>query len=421
MTSSSKIQKTDYKAPFLIMVSLFFIVGFLTVVNQQFQVPLKAAFLSNAGTLKNTLTTFITFAFFMGYPAMGNISSRWVDKHGYKSTLIRGLVMLVISLGIFEISAFSDSVLGSMSIGVSETLPYAFIVFFIGSFFLGCALAVLQVVINPYLVNCEVAGTSSVTRINIGGASNSIGTTVAPHFVAGIVFAGTATPTVDQVYIPFAVLMATVALVAVAVSKLHLPNIASQGADKEEEATNDNKSVWSYSQLKYGVIGIFVYVGAEVCIGANINLFAEDLSFSKDIASTMATFYWGGMLIGRLCGSFFSKISGQTQLKVSTTIAITLILLSMILKNPWLLVGVGLVHSIMWGAIFALAINKLGKYTSKGSGALMIGVAGGAVLPWLQGITADVLGGWEMTWIVVILCELYILWYAVAGHKPKVA
>ncbi|QZE13018.1 hypothetical protein K4L44_10500 [Halosquirtibacter laminarini] len=417
MTSSSNNQKANYMGPFLIMVALFFIVGFLTVVNQQFQAPLKAAFLSNAGALKNTLTTFITFAFFMGYPAMGSISSKWVDKNGYKSTLVRGLVMLVIALGIFEVSAFSNAHLGSMSIGAGETLPYAFIIFFLGSFFLGCALAVLQVVINPYLVNCDVKGTSSVTRINIGGASNSIGTTLAPFFVSGIVFAGTANPTVDQLYVPFAVLMATVALVAMTVTKLHLPNISSNGA--EEVVVDDSKSVWSFKQLKYGVIGIFVYVGAEVCIGANINLFAEARDYTAEIASTMAAMYWGGMLIGRLCGSFLAKVSGQRQLIVASLIATTLIVLSMLMNNPWLLVGVGLVHSIMWGAIFALAIDKLGAYTSKGSGALMIGVAGGAVLPWFQGIAADVLGGWEMTWVIVILCELYILWYAISGHKPS--
>ncbi|QZT37146.1 hypothetical protein K5X82_18220 [Halosquirtibacter xylanolyticus] len=412
--------------PFLIMVSLFFIVGFLTVVNQQFQAPLKGAFLSNVGALKNTLTTFITFAFFMGYPAMGNISSRWVDKNGYKSTLIRGLIMLVMALGIFEVSAFSNDILGTMSIGEGETLPYAFIIFFIGSFFLGCALAVLQVVINPYLVNCDVEGTSSVTRINIGGASNSIGTTLAPFFVSGIVFAGTANPSVDQLYVPFAVLMATVALVALTVSKLHLPNISSEGAD--EETVDDGKSVWSFKHLKYGVIGIFVYVGAEVCIGANITLFAESSGFTGDVAflgkvmkegALMASLYWFGMLVGRLCGSFLAKVSGQLQLKVASLVATTLIVLSMVLKNPWLLVGVGLVHSIMWGAIFALAVNKLGKYTSKGSGALMIGVAGGAVLPWMQGIFADILGGWDMTWVIVILCELYILWYAMVGYKPS--
>ena len=91
----------------------------------------------------------------------------------------------------------------------------------------------------------------------------------------------------------------------------------------------------------------------------------------------------------------------------------------MILNNPYLLVGAGLFHSVMWGAIFSLAIDKLGKYTSAGSGALMMGIVGGAILPFAQGILADSLGGWQFTWIIVLIGEAYLLYYALVGHKVR--
>lgn len=91
----------------------------------------------------------------------------------------------------------------------------------------------------------------------------------------------------------------------------------------------------------------------------------------------------------------------------------------MILNNPYLLAGAGLFHSVMWGAIFSLAIDKLGKYTSAGSGALMMGIVGGAILPLVQGFLADSLGGWQFTWIIVLIGEAYLLYYALVGHKVR--
>ncbi|GJM62198.1 MFS transporter [Persicobacter diffluens] len=411
-------QETNYTKPFIILVALFFVVGFLTTANGQFQAPLKTAFLANAGNLKNTLVTLITFAFFMGYPAMGGVSSRWIDKLGYRNTLIRGLVMLVAALGVFRLSVFADATLGSVALTAEATVPYAFFIFLAGSFFMGCSLAVLQVVINPYLVSCNVPGTTSVTRMSIGGSSNSIGTTIAPYFVAFLVFKGVENPAVEQMGIPFFGLMAAVALVAFIMSKLELPEIqgTTSGGDVKLE-----KSVWSFTHLFLGVVGIFVYVGVEICIGSNINLYAEDLGLPTDIYTLMAALYWGGMLAGRLLGSTLSRVAAQTQLAVAASGALVLVTAGMLLNQPWFLVGAGVFHSIMWGAIFALALDKLGKYTTAASGALMIGVAGGAIIPWFQGIAADVMGGWQWTWILVIACEAYILFYALIGHKHSLA
>lgn len=410
-------EQKSYLGPFLTMVFLFFIVGFLTVVFQQFQNPLKSAFLENAEAIKNTLSIMVTFTWFLAYPIMGGTGSKWVDHYGYKKTLIRALILMVFGLLISSGSAYVGSMENAVSIA---GVPIGFFVFLLGSFVVGSAATIMQVVINPYLAACNVKGTSSIQRITIGGSSNSIGTTIAPYFVAGIVFGGAAISDIkiDQVILPFILLAVTIAVVVAIVSRLTLPHIegtTNEGGEKLE------KSIWSFSHLKLGVVAIFFYVGVEVCIGANINLYAAWLGDTfAERASSMAMLYWGGMLVGRLVGSTLSRVSAKTQLVVTSIGATVLVIVSMITKNPWFLVGIGLLHSIMWSGIFALAITDLGKYTSKGSGALMIGVLGGAIMPLMQGMMADALGGnWAWTWTIVIAGEIYILYYALAGSKVK--
>ena len=411
--------KQNYLGPFITMVILMALVGFITVVNQQFQLPLKSAFLSKAGDLQNTLTTLITFSFFLAYLVMGNVGAKSIDSVGYRSSLVRGLIILIAAFGIFELSAYQFSASGGSSMVIAgATIPHAYFIFLLGSFVAGTALTFLQAAINPYLVACEVPGTSGVQRQTIAGAGNSTMTTLAPFFVAYVIFQGQSVEDmrVDSLYLPFGILIVVVAILTIILKKLDLPDIAGSTANKDEKLP---KSVWKFSHLALGVLAIFFYVGVEVAVGANINLFAEDIGYQATTAAQMASMYWGGMLIGRLAGSFVSKIPANTQLLVTSIGATVLVIASMVLKNPWLLVGVGLFHSIMWPAIFALAIEGLGRYTSKGSGALMMGVVGGAILPFVQGITADAIGGWELTWIIVIVGELFLLYYALVGHKVK--
>lgn len=426
--SNKQAQSVNYFGPFLTMVFLFFIVGFLTVVNQQFQNPLKQALLSNAGNIQNTLATLITFSWFLSYPLTGGIASKLVDKHGYKGAMIRGLMVMVGGLGIFEASVLLQ-VYAPSNISFGDVqIPVAYFIFLLGSYVVGAAVTIMQVVINPYLVACNVKGTSDVQRQNIGGSANSIGTTIAPFFVAGIIFGGAAVTSVDKLIIPFIGLMVTIAIVTFIVNKLSLPNIA--GTTNEGGDTKNERSVWSFRHLALGVASIFFYVGVEVCVGANIVMYAESLGseYTKIVnflgqplalAAMMASLYWLGMLIGRLCGSFLSKIDARIQLLFTSVMATALIAASMILNNPWLLVAVGLFHSIMWPAIFSLAVRKLGKYTSAASGVLMIGVLGGGLLPLFQGMLADAMGSWSWTWLLVIAGELFLVYYAVAGCIPR--
>ena len=408
--------------------------GLITSLNQQFQSPMKAAFLLMGGGMKNVLTTCITFSFFLAYLVMGAPSAKYIENNGYKKSLITGLIILMGAFGIYELSAyifesvdmatFAPTIQEAKAQGDSfkytgpMVIPTAYYVFLLAAFVAGSALTFLQAVLNPYIAACNVNGTTPVTRGSIAGSGNSTMTTIGPLLVAHIIFAGKSGLDIElsSLYLPFLVLFVLVGILIVALMKVSLPAIAS--AEKKEGEVLE-KSVWSFSHLALGVVAIFMYMGVEVTVGANINLYAESLGFLPKEAALLATIYWGLMLVGRLCGSFLSGISAQMQLTATSVLAGLCVLVGMLTNNPYILIGAGLFHSIMWGAIFALAIDKLGKYTSAGSGALMMGVVGGAVLPLLQGVLADVLGSWQWTWALVVAAEAYLLFYALSGHKVK--
>lgn len=416
-------QTQSYLVPFIIMVVLMALVGLITNLNGQFQAPMQAAFLQKSGSLTNALTTLITFAFFLGYLAMGIPSAKCIEKKGYKNTLITGLFGLIAAFGLYELSAYIFESVDLVKFQAATDpnvviIPVAYYIFLLAGFVAGSAMTFLQAVLNPYIVACDVKGTTGVTRQSIAGTANSTMATIAPILVASVIFAGKSGLDIalSSLYIPFLVLIVLVGGLIAALSKLHLPAIAST---EKKEGEVLEKSVWSFSHLALGVVAIFMYVGVEVCIGNNINLHGQSLGFEPSEAALMATIYWGLMLVGRLCGSFLSGISASKQLLITSLGAGLLVLSGMVLNNPYLLVGAGLFHSVMWGAIFSLAIDKLGKYTSAGSGALMMGIVGGAILPFAQGILADSLGGWQFTWIIVLIGEAYLLYYALVGHKVR--
>lgn len=410
--------RVSYVNAFLTMVFLFFIVGFLTTVNNQFQAPLKEAFWNEFGSMQNTFATLITFSWFLAYPICGSLGSRWINSGGYRCTLVKGLFMMSGGLFLFLLSAEGATIFPNAAISLGKfSLPLAYIVFLCGSFVTGGSVTVLQVVINPYLTACHVKGTQAVQRMAIGGSANSIGTAIAPYFVSGVIFGGLALEdvTLDALIIPFIVL--TVCIVALALS-LRMINLPDLNSTRNQSSDKLARSVWSFRHLTLGVVAIFFYVGAEVCIGANITMYAIELSMES--VALITTMYWVGILIGRLIGSSLRTVSPRVQLTVSTSAAALLTVISIITGNPWILASVGLCHSIMWGCIFTLAVKDLGKYTTAASGVFMIGVVGGAVLPLLQGIWADFNGSWRTTWWLVVISELIMLYYALIGSKKRI-
>lgn len=414
-------QKSNGLGPFLVLTFIYFIVGFLTTVNGQCQGPLKIAFLAHTDELRNTFTTLISFFFFLGYLLNSTLGGKWINNYGYKKTLIRALVVMVMGLLTYFLSSWFAVNYGNLSLQIaSDSVPYGFFIFLLGSYLMGTSAALLQVVINPYVAAYDLPRTQPVQRMNIVCAVNSFGTTIAPFFVTGVMFAGVALDDVraGQLMVPFMAIALCVTLVTVITSRLHLPDIRGT---RTEEGEKLKRSIWSFRHLKLGVVAIFFYVGAEVSIGVNVNLHAMQLDNEGASLSPalLATLYWGGMMVGRVISGLFNKVSPRIQLVVATSLATVLTLIAIFTDNLWVLVSVGLCHSVMWGCIFTLAVKGLKKYTSKASGIFMMGVFGGAVFPVLQGLLADILGSWQWTWMIVVVCELVMLYYALWGSQIK--
>ena len=426
--------------PFLLLTFIYFIVGFLTTVNGQCQGPLQVAFLSEVTATRNFLATLISFAFFMGYLLNSAKTGRMLNKIGYKKTLIRSMLVMVLALAFYLASAIIAEYWGGAGVRISQDfVPFGYFVFLFGAYLMGTSAAMLQVVINPYIVAYPLPGTQPVQRMNFTCAVNSFGTTIAPFFVTGVMFAGVSLESVsaDQLAIPFLVMMLVIALTTFTTSKANLPDIAgtrdASNEEKFEEQSGSTKdktssvgtektpqrSIWSFRHLKYGVITIFFYVGTEVGIGNNMNLHAMDLmgqgyDFSPAL---LATLYWGGFLVGRMVSAGLKNVAPRPMLLFVTVAAIVLMLTSMFTENLWLMAAVGLFHSVMWSCIFTLAVDGLKEYTSRASGVFMIGVFGGAVFPVLQGLLADYIGSWQFTWLIPLFCEFVILWYGLVGYK----
>ncbi len=427
--------KTYSLGPFAVLTFIYFIVGFLTTVNGQFQGPLKIASLSEADELRNTLTTLISFFFFLGYLVNSSLGGRWINAHGYKPTLLRALGVMIGGLLMYALSSLFVSLFPHAAVRIGQdSVSYGYFIFLIGSFLMGTSAALLQVVINPYIAAYELPNTQPVQRVNIVCAINSLGTTIAPFFVTGVIFSGVSLSEVtsDQLLIPFLLIALSIVLTTLVTSRLALPDLAGT---RSVSPQTQQRSIWSFRHLTLGVIAIFFYVGTEVSIGVNVNLHAMEqieagmgLNFlgkhhlmlwglDFGIPALLATLYWGGLMVGRIIFSFFNNISSRVMLTGTTIVATLLIFVAMLTNNLWVLISVGLCHSVMWGCIFTLAVKGLGEYTSKASGVFMMGVFGGAVIPLLQGVLADALGSWQWTWTLALGCELVMLAYALWGSK----
>ncbi|MDD2476607.1 MAG: MFS transporter [Dysgonamonadaceae bacterium] len=420
-------------APFLLLTFIYFIVGFMTTVNGQCQGPLKVAFLADADNLRNTFTTLISFFFFLGYLLNSPLGGKWIDNLGFKTTVLRALWIMTVGVIMYALSSWMSINYSHLTLTIlKDIIPYGFFVFLFGSFLMGTSAAILQVVVNPYISAYPLKGTQPVQRVNISFSFNSFATTIAPFFVTVVMFAGIPIElvTAGQVLVSFLVIAACVVLITLITSRLPLPNLEEIRSNPDKKL---EKSIWSFRHFKLGVIAIFFYVGAEVAIGVNVNLHAMEiekagpfLSFFGNqnliiggldlgMPALLATLYWGGLMVGRVISGTLKKISPRTQLVATTVVATILTSIAIIYNNLWVLVSVGLCHSVMWGCIFTISTKGLKEYTSKASGIFMMGVFGGAVFPVLQGAMSDIFGSWRWTWFIVIISELVMLHYALYG------
>ena len=405
-------QKTGYKLPIAIMFALFFMIAFVTglpspmgvIVAKQFG---ASAFESQLGFFAN----FIAYAF-MGIPA-----GQMLKRIGYKKTAMTAVTVGFVGVGV----QFLSGVAGS------------FAVYLAGAFICGFSVCMLNTVVNPMLNTLGGGGNKGNQLLLFGGAANSIGATIVP-FLVGYLMGAEAGRTIEKADPALFIAMAifAVAFAVLAFSKIPEPHMEKR-ADK---ASTDKYGPMSFRHFILGTIAIFIYVGVEIGLPSTANLYmTQQLGIDAAVAGSIVGLYWLLMLCGRLVGgSIGAKVSSRTMMIFVSTAGLAMLAAAILLPAsaavtlPTSLGGVkvpvsivlivlcGLCTSVMWGGIFNLAVEGLGKYTAAASGIFMVMVCGGGIIPALQGWVAD-LTDYVASYWVIFACLAYLLYYAMLGCK----
>lgn len=399
-TGASLSDGKNYTIPLAILTTLFFMWGFLTVLND-----ILIPYLKNVFDLNYTQALLIQFCFFAAYGVCSIPAGNVVKRVGYQRGIVIGLTIAAIGCFMFILAA--------------NALQYPI---FLGALFvLAAGITLLQVSANPYVALLGPSETAP-RRLTLTQAFNSLGAVLGPIVGATLILGAMADASAgaDAVKMPYARLGAALLVLAIIFMFIKLPKI-NDGDSSEGSYGNAMK----FKHLILGVIAIFVYVGAEVSIGSLIiNFLGEShiAGMEEKAAANYVTYYWTGALIGRFVGvALMLVIAGNVMLIVNATIATFLLIVAITtdgMTAGWALIGVGLFNSLMFPTIFSLAIAKLGSLASRGSGLLCMAIIGGAFIPLLQGIIADNIG-LQISFILPALCYVYIAYYGVKGWEPK--
>ena len=404
------------RAALSVVTTLFFMWGFVTVLNDVLVPHLKAIF-----DLNYARASLIQFAFFTAYFIFSIPAAKLIDWIGYKKTMVVGVVIMGLGALLFIPSASAASYplfLGALMV-------------------LAGGITALQVAANPYVAVLGPPETAS-SRLNLAQAFNSVGTAIAPWLGGAIILSGTRenadvvrqmSGAAHQAYrvheassvkLPYLVIGLALMVLAVAISVFKLPPLP--GAEQHGKIAGE--SIWKHPQLVLGAIGIFVYVGAEVSIGSYlINYFSQaDIgNISELAAAKYVSYYWLGAMIGRFAGSaILQKVRTGTVLGIAALVACLLVCTSILSLGHlamWSIILVGLFNSVMFPSIFTLGIAELGPLTGDGSGLLIMAIVGGALIPLAQGRLADAIG-LHHAFVLPAICYLYIIFYAFRGSKP---
>ena len=408
-----------YGSALAVLTTVFFMWGFVTVLNDIMIPHLKGIF-----DLNYTESMLVQFTFFSAYFIFSIPASRILAKIGYQKSIVLGL--------------------GIMGVGALLFLPAASIpsyaLFLVAFYILASGMTLLQVTANPYVAELGPPEKAS-SRLNLAQALNSLGTTIGPYLggklilssaggTAALVAAATTIQLqqhrlieASTVKLPYVGIAALLFVLAFAISRFHLPVIADIEEAGAADRPSSHDSIWRYRHCILGVIGIFVYVGAEVSIGSFlVNYFSQpDIGgLSEETAASFVSFYWGGLMVGRFIGSaLLQKLNGGLVLGWAGVIACLLVVTSMLTTGHvamWAIIAVGLFNSVMFPTIFSLAIDGLGKMTGKGSGLLVMAIVGGAILPLIQGRLADLIGI-HHAFFMPAVCYLYIIYYGWRGSR----
>jgi len=388
--------------------SLFFMWGFLTCLND-----ILIPHLKNIFDLNYFEVMFVQFAFFSAYFVFAVPAGKLVDSIGYKKSMIVGLIVMAIGAFLF--------------IPAANVPSFGF--FLTALVVLAAGITCLQVSANPFVSILGPPATAA-SRLNLTQAFNSFGTTVAPK-VGGIFILSAAALGVAEMHnlspemlhayrlqeassvkMPYLCIGLVLLALAVSLMLFHFPETTAPVAHDKHTKVSD--SIWRHKRLLMAIVGIFVYVGAEVSIGSFlINYFTQPDTGGLTVktAASLVSLYWGGAMIGRFLGSAVLRLVDSAKLlSLAALVAAALVASSMLSHGHIAVItilAVGFFNSVMFPTIFTLGIAGLGPLTGKGSGLLIAAIVGGAIIPVVQGHIADVIGIHHAFFLPVV-CYLYI-------------
>lgn len=379
---------------------------------------------------------------FLAYLVMGIPAGMLITKIGFKKTALCAIAVGILGLVVQWLSSFLG---GGVTVFQSGTfgVDLNFLIYLLGAFICGFCVCMLNTVVNPLLNILGGGGKRGNQLLQTGGSLNSLSATLTPFLVGALI--GQLTPETAMSNVApllwIAIGIFIIALIIIGAVKIPEPN----SGNSQQATGKDAHSPWSFRHTVLGVISIFFYVGLEVGIPGTLLFYLSDqgangagvIGDASAIAGGIAAAYWLLMLVGRVLGSAFGGVvSPKTQLVWVSLVAIGLVMAAifiptsaklpvpafindlgaMVPASAFLLVACGLCTSVMWGCIFNLATEGLGKYTARASGIFMMMVVGGGVMPLIQTWIADFAGYMVSYWLVVAMLG-FILFYALIGSK----
>jgi len=410
-------QKKNYTVPIIMMFALFAMISFVTGLASPMALIAKDQFgASNAMSQLGNFANFIAYAF-MGIP--GGIL---LKRKGYKVTALIAVAIGFVGVGIQFLSGVAAS----------------FSVYLIGAFVAGFSMCLLNLVVNPMLNTLGGGGKKGNQLVQFGGSLNSLAATITPVLV-GYLIGGALRPTIKDASPAMFIALAIFAVVFVVLLMVRIPepHMEAAGAKKVKE----KHSPLSFRHFIVGAVSTFFSVGVEVGIPMFIMLYLRSLGVDTAIAGSVAGTYWFLMLIGRFTGGLIGeKVSSKAMVTFAACLGMALVLIAIfssagaVVKMPvfksdisfglaevpigvMLLALCGLCTSVMWGGIYNMSAEGLGKYVPMGAGIFMVMVCGGGILPVLQGAVADWTASYMASYWVIFAGFLFIAYYALIGSK----
>jgi len=415
---SDNTRSSSYSTSIIIIGALFFIFGFVTWLNGTLIPFLKLA----CDLQSDGQALLVTFAFYMAYFFLAIPSSMILEKTGFKNGMSLGLAVMALGALLF----------------IPAALQRTFPLFLTGLFVQGMGLSLLQTASNPYI---SVIGPleSAASRISIMGICNKVAGAISPLILGAIVLAGASDiesqiqsatdPMIrtqlleslsQRVIMPYAVMAGILLLLAVGIRYSSLPDIETTA--EEQAGATAKTSILQFPHALLGAVCIFLYVGVEVMAGDVISIYGKAIGISLDDAKNFTSYTLWSMVVGYILGiiTIPKFIRQEKALAMSAVIGVLFSILAYFATgytSIFFIALLGFANALMWPAIFPLAINGLGKFTKIGSALLIMGIAGGAIIPQIYARLSVSIGPPSAFFWIVVPCYLYILYYAIKGHR----